>query len=310
MEPAKYKLFKQSITVDNNPWDINKAYDRLTIVTDTATDSNDVTLTKTYISRKDVSIGTQISNTDFWILINAFDATGVDAYETTIANITSRLTTLEDDTRDLKGDVRALSSAISFIGEIEPSLTLNKLNEAKDGLYVFVNVTTTNRSNRQAEDFEHYNQRGIDNGGTITDKGSYIIPSESRELFYYQNLRKDFDWTIETGDVLFKESNGRWNIIASEDNENKGGGGGESYPIIPIEPDLSNPGTFILEDDKSFEKGTETVYVNGVRYFHETGGYEYVSEGEEDLSATGITFNSNLNIDNTDDVMVSAKIIN
>ena len=310
MEPAKYKLFKQSITVDNSPWDINKDYDRLTIVTTSVTDSNNVTLTKTYISRKDVSPGTDINNTDFWILINAFDATGVADYETTITGITSRLDDLNTKTIDLDKGVKALSHAISFRGEIKPSLTLNKLNEAEDGLYVFVNVATTNKSNRQAEDFEHYNQRGIDNGGTITDKGSYIIPYESRALFYYHNLRKDFDWTIETGDVLFKESNGRWNIIASEDNEDKGGGGGESYPIVPIEPDLSNPGTFILEDDKSFEKGTETVHVNGVRYFHENKGYDYVSSGEEDPNAAGITFDIYLNIDETDEVIISAKLVN
>lgn len=313
MEPAKYKLFKQSITVAG-VWDYDKSYERLVIVTKKIEDG----IVDVYISRLTVPEKTKLTaiNKDkepYWHRIGGFDQATVVAFRDKLDEIDRNIGTKEDP-NTLWGEIAKLTSKISGIeesdyisykGEINSPFSRQDLARNSNGLYIFNNAKASSSGFRQAEDFEHYNQRGIETGEVI-DKGSYIIPADCRDLFKWHSLRKDFDWTIETGDVLIKTKDG-WDIIASEDVKESGGEGGGSYPIIEI---TYSDGNWILPDDKQFTKGTETVHVNGVSYFHETGGYEYVSSGEEDPNAAGITFNKDLNIDETDEVIISAKLIN
>lgn len=60
METQKEKLGKVSITVEEDYWDINKVYKKLTIVERQSTGT-------TYLSRKPVPIGVSISNRKYWI---------------------------------------------------------------------------------------------------------------------------------------------------------------------------------------------------------------------------------------------------
>lgn len=60
MKAIKYKLGKVSITVDKNPWDIEKAYDKLTIVHDIGTDT-------VYLSRKPVPRGASLADKEYWM---------------------------------------------------------------------------------------------------------------------------------------------------------------------------------------------------------------------------------------------------
>lgn len=60
METQKEKLGKVSITVEEDYWNINKVYKKLTIVERQSTGT-------TYLSRKPVPAGTSISNRKYWI---------------------------------------------------------------------------------------------------------------------------------------------------------------------------------------------------------------------------------------------------
>lgn len=315
METAKYKLFKQSITVAG-VWDYDKSYERLVIVTKEIEDG----IVDVYISRLTVPEKTKLTaiNKDkepYWHRIGGFDQATVVAFRDKLDEINRNIGTKEDP-NTLWGEIAKLISKISGIeesdyisykGEINSPFSRQDLARKSNGLYIFNNAKASSSSSRQAEDFEHYNQRGIESG-EVVDKGSYIIPGDCRDLFKWHSLRKDFDWTIETGDVLIKTKDG-WDIITSEDTKESGGGGGGggSYPTVTVTYD---DGSWLLTDDKQFVKGTETVYVNGVRYFHETKAYDYVSFGEEDPNAAGITFDIYLNIDETDEVIISAKLVN
>lgn len=60
MEAVKINLGKVSISVEKDYWDIDKQYDRLTIV-ERAADGN------VYLSRKPVPAGTSVTNREYWI---------------------------------------------------------------------------------------------------------------------------------------------------------------------------------------------------------------------------------------------------
>lgn len=68
MKTNKIKLGKVSITIDKEPWDINKDYDRLTIV-------ELENAYCTYISRKPVPSGIDIENTEYWMLFSKYTKT-------------------------------------------------------------------------------------------------------------------------------------------------------------------------------------------------------------------------------------------
>ena len=316
MEPAKYKLFKQSITVGGK-WDKTAAYDRLTIVT-----YEEDNVCTAYISRTNIQPNTKLNAIDketkqpYWIKIGGFASEIVSEFQDKIAGIKTTIGArgiIPEEEHTIYGDIETINKSLeninktSFIvykGNINTAdFNTNNLADKEDGLYIFINANGTTVSNRQAEDFEHYNQRGIE-VGELVDKGSYIIPANCRHLFYWHSLRKDFDWTIETGDVLLKVD-GKWNIIASEDTKDSGGEGG-SYPEINIEQDTEVPSKIILAEDKEFLKGTEEVYVNGVRYFIDNG-YSYLSD-EEDVLSKGILFDDKLKIDTTDFIKMYGKI--
>ena len=311
METAKYKLFKQSITVAGD-WEESQSYDRLVIVTKAFDDG----IVNVYISKKPVLAGTDIKSTEYWHRIGGFDEDTVTEFRNKLHSISSIIgttpeeisSTLWDEVYRLLNKVDVLETdCVTYKGEITPeSFTPKQLADKENGLYIFINAEATRRSFGQAEDFEHYNQRGIETG-EVVDKGSYVIPADCRDLFKWHSLRNDFDWTIETGDVLLKTKDG-WDIIASEDTKDSGSEGGEHYPFVPITPSKDNPNRYILDDDKYFEIGTEEVYVNGVRYFHDDEAYSYLDEGE--TISNGIEFSDELMIDDTDFVKLSAKIIN
>lgn len=316
MEPAKYKLFKQSITVGGE-WNETTAYDRLTIVT-----YEEDNVCTAYISRTNIQPNTKLdaidkeTNQRYWIKLGGFASEVVSKFQNKIDDIESIIGahgTIPEEENTIYGHIETINKSLekinktSFIvykGKITTAdFDPNNLADKEEGLYIFVNADETTVSNRQAEDFDHYNQRGIE-VGELVDKGSYIIPTNCRDLFYWHNLRKDFDWTIETGDVLLKVD-GKWNIIASEDTKDSGGEGG-SYPEINIEQDTEVPSKIILAEDKEFLKGTEEVYVNGVRYFIDNG-YSYLSD-EEDVLSKGILFDDKLKIDTTDFIKMYGKI--
>lgn len=316
MEPAKYKLFKQSITVGGE-WNETTAYDRLTIVT-----YEEDNVCTAYISRTNIQPNTKLdaidkeTNQRYWIKLGGFAREVVSKFKNKIDDIESIIGAhgiIPEEENTIYGHIKTINKSLeninktSFIvykGKITTAdFNPNNLADKEEGLYIFVNADETTVSNRQAEDFDHYNQRGIE-VGELVDKGSYTIPANCRDLFYWHNLRKDFDWTIETGDVLLKVD-GKWNIIASEDTKESGSKEG-SYPEINIEQDTEVPSKIILAEDKEFLKGTEEVYVNGVRYFIDNG-YSYLSD-EEDVLSKGILFDDKLKIDTTDFIKMYGKI--
>ena len=71
METYKQNLGKVSITIDKNPWNQNKNYDRLVVVRPSGA-------YKTYISRKPVPAGTEITNEEYWKDFTALDESFVE----------------------------------------------------------------------------------------------------------------------------------------------------------------------------------------------------------------------------------------
>ena len=68
MKTNKVNLGKVSVTIAKEPWDINKDYDRLTIV-------EVENAYCTYISRKPVPSGTAIENTEYWMMFSKYTKT-------------------------------------------------------------------------------------------------------------------------------------------------------------------------------------------------------------------------------------------
>lgn len=68
MKTNKINLGKVSVTIAKEPWDINKDYDRLTIV-------EVENAYCTYISRKPVPSGTDIENTEYWMMFSKYTKT-------------------------------------------------------------------------------------------------------------------------------------------------------------------------------------------------------------------------------------------
>ena len=68
MKTNKVNLGKVSVTIAKEPWDINKDYDRLTIV-------EVENAYCTYISRKPVPSGTDIENTEYWMMFSKYTKT-------------------------------------------------------------------------------------------------------------------------------------------------------------------------------------------------------------------------------------------
>ena len=83
MKTFKQNLGKVSITIDKNPWDDSKCYDRLVVVRPEGE-------FKTYISRKPVPEGVALSNIDYWLPFTALDESYVEALEELIANKLNR----------------------------------------------------------------------------------------------------------------------------------------------------------------------------------------------------------------------------
>lgn len=63
MNPIKKLLGKVTLTIEKDVWNINKSYDRITLVADQ--------FGATYISRQDVPAGIDIHNNDYWLDMNA-----------------------------------------------------------------------------------------------------------------------------------------------------------------------------------------------------------------------------------------------
>ena len=68
MKTNKINLGKVSVTIAKEPWDINKDYDRLTIV-------ELENAYCTYISKKPVPSGTDIENTEYWMMFSKYTKT-------------------------------------------------------------------------------------------------------------------------------------------------------------------------------------------------------------------------------------------
>lgn len=90
MQTQINKLGKVSITVDKDYWDINNEYDRLTIVEVEHKYC-------TYLSRKDVPSGIDISDRNYWIPFSSLTESVAEDIRKFKTEITNRVTELSNN---------------------------------------------------------------------------------------------------------------------------------------------------------------------------------------------------------------------
>ena len=130
MELQTDKLGKVSITVEEGYWDINKDYDKLTVVEKEGTFG-------TFISRKPVPAGTELTNRNYWIpfsslkeeiLINynAF----LDKYQDQLDSYDEAIEEFRDKTVEVSDKLDKLKEGLELIDDIKDSVIVlnNHLN--------------------------------------------------------------------------------------------------------------------------------------------------------------------------------------
>lgn len=142
------KLGKVSITVEKGYWDIDKDYDKLTVVEKEGTFG-------TFISRKPVPAGTVLTDRTYWIPFSSLKEDIIldynafrDKYGTELATIKDRLNLIEEQLIILnklnENTDKALSDANSAINIANNAITEanNTLEKAKDIIEINENLQT------------------------------------------------------------------------------------------------------------------------------------------------------------------------
>lgn len=105
------KLGKVSITVEQNYWDINKDYDKLTVVEKEG-------VFGTYISRKPVPAGVVLTNRQYWIPFSSLKEEIIINYNAFLDTYGEQLATAQDDIKTLIDEVAVLSSLKASINTL------------------------------------------------------------------------------------------------------------------------------------------------------------------------------------------------
>ena len=105
------KLGKVSITVEQNYWDINKDYDKLTVVEKEG-------VFGTYISRKPVPAGIVLTNRQYWIPFSSLKEEIIINYNAFLDTYGEQLATAQDDIKTLIAEVAVLSSLKASINTL------------------------------------------------------------------------------------------------------------------------------------------------------------------------------------------------
>lgn len=108
------KLGKASITIEKDYWDINKDYNKLTIVKV----SDDPVC---YISRIPVPAGIELTNKLYWVSIGGVPQEIIDTIETLVSDID-----------DLKEQVRVLTEWKHQMDEVNEDGVINTFKEAEN----------------------------------------------------------------------------------------------------------------------------------------------------------------------------------
>lgn len=105
METNKTSLGKVGITVDKECYDVTKDYDKLVIV-------EVPSIKKTYISRKPVPAGTELTNREYWIPFSSLEESLVINYNSFKAKYNALLLTLINAVDGVQAQLNAISQTI------------------------------------------------------------------------------------------------------------------------------------------------------------------------------------------------------
>ena len=105
MEANKTSLGKVGITVDKECYDVTKDYDKLVIV-------EVPSVKKTYISRKPVPAGTELTNREYWIPFSSREESLVINYNSFKAKYNALLLTLINAVDGVQAQLNAINQTI------------------------------------------------------------------------------------------------------------------------------------------------------------------------------------------------------
>lgn len=204
-------LGKVSITVEEGYWDIHKDYDKLTVVEKEGTFG-------TFISRKPVPAGIELTNREYWIpfsslkeeiLIdyNAF----LDKYKDQLDSYDEAIEDFKNKTEEVSDNLDKLKEGLEIIDDVKDSL--NVLNETKNELtsHKFnkdnphsVTKSQIGLSNVTNDAQIKRSEMGVSSGvATLDDNGrvpSSQLPSYVDDVLEYTN-KSNFPTIGETGKI-------------------------------------------------------------------------------------------------------------
>jgi len=141
---------KVCVTIEEDYWDINKTYEKITIV-------EVADLYRTYISRKDVPAGTELSNREYWIPFSSLQENVAVAYTEFTTKYGTKLNLLNNSVEDLQEALTSLRNSIvdivsNYFTTPEDVNAIvqtyfSRLNSSIGELQTSVNNTNTNLAN-------------------------------------------------------------------------------------------------------------------------------------------------------------------
>ena len=174
-------LGKVSITVEKDYWSIDKAYDKLTVVEKEGDFG-------TYLSRKPVPAGTQLTNREYWIPFSSLKEDIVIAFNSLLAEV-------EDLAELVEKAAKGVTFAQAFGDDEEVGISQKTLTESRDNIQGQIDSITENKSTTSKNIYD-YNTVGVEEGlittaGHISQNlnGFYtgFIPVKPNHYYYISN---------------------------------------------------------------------------------------------------------------------------
>jgi hypothetical protein len=184
MNEQTKNLGKISITVEKDPHNINKSYDKLTIVEDPVSIA-------TYISRQIVPINTPIDDRNYWICLGRVDT-----------NVTTYITTIR----------KKLNELIEYAGTLEDGKSAYEiaLDQGFEGNKSEWLLSLKGEKGDRGEKGEK-GEKGDkgdkgDNGkdGTLIYPSMQLDPLTGELIISGEDLGDNFDFDARSGELIFK----------------------------------------------------------------------------------------------------------
>lgn len=213
MQLYKDNLGKVSVTVEQGYWDINKDYDKLTVVEKEG-------IFGTYISRKPVPAGTVLTDREYWIPFSSLKEqividynSFIDKYERTLENHEDRIVELEkinDLVEQAITNTETVIDGVSTLTE-QARLAIARANETLDRAELLIESFETSKNelyeiaqSSKDEVDEVIELKGKPNGYATLDSSGRVpaaqLPSYVDDVVEYPSLN-DFPAKGEKGKI-------------------------------------------------------------------------------------------------------------